>query len=65
MNRDFIPPSPTPSQAASWRIALPAAMNFWKLVSKHKRITSGFREIALQNYESLARLKPLVNKLPI
>ena len=65
IDRKFLPPRPTPSQAAIWRIALPAAMEFWKLVSKHERITHDFHIIAKDNYKSLVRLEALVAFLPV
>lgn len=62
--RLFSPPSPVPSQAKAWRVALPAAMEFWGAVGAHKAITAEFRSIARENHEILAGLERKVAALP-
>jgi len=64
VERGFTPPVPAPSIALAWRVALPLALKFWSLVSKHKHITREFRKIAAENREALARLEPQVAALP-
>ncbi len=64
VDREFTPPRPTPSQAEAWRVALPAAIEFWELASEHKSITAQFRSIAKKNHRSLLQLESMVEDLP-
>jgi hypothetical protein len=64
VDREFTPPQPTPSLAATWRIALPAAVEFWTLASEHKHINREFRAIAEKNRQILLPFENLVATLP-
>lgn len=58
------PPVPDPAEAALWRSAREAALDFWARVHQDERISEEFRRIAAQNAETVDGLKVLADKLP-
>lgn len=58
--RQFIPQLPLPREAEAWKLAIAAALAFWKAASVDIRISAVFRSICQENIQQLEKVKSAV-----
>ena len=62
--RSFEPPVPSPQDARVWPSALAAAIDLWRAVADHDRISGDFRAIAAANAATLSKGADVAGLLP-
>jgi hypothetical protein len=54
--RQFEPSLPLPREESAWKIAIYAALSFWRAASDDERISQQFRDVCRENYALLNKL---------
>ncbi|HAH05603.1 MAG TPA: type II toxin-antitoxin system HipA family toxinoxin YjjJ [Elusimicrobia bacterium] len=64
IERDFVPPLPSPGDSDIWLEVWETARRFWRAVSGDGRVSAGFRAIAGENFAKLDAQEELGRLLP-
>ena len=64
VEREFVPPTPRPSDAPVWQGAWTAAIDLWRAVAADGRVSDGFRRVAGRNAAAVEALAAVGAALP-